>query len=38
MTGTLINAGAVVAGSLIAGIIPANRAMRIKPVDAIREE
>ena len=28
----------LVTGSLAAGIIPANRALRIKAVDAIREE
>jgi len=28
----------LVAGGLVAGILPANRAMQIKPVDAIREE
>ncbi len=28
----------IVAGSLLAGVIPANRALRIKAVDAIREE
>lgn len=30
--------GILVAGSLVAGIIPANRALKIKAVDAIREE
>ena len=34
----MVSLAVLVAGSLIAGIIPANRAMRIKPVDAIREE
>ena len=34
ITATLI----IIAGSLLAGIIPAARAMKIKPVDAIREE
>ena len=30
--------GILVAGSLLAGVIPASRALRIKAVDAIREE
>ena len=30
--------GILVLGSLLAGIIPATRALRIKAVDAIREE
>lgn len=34
ITATLI----IIAGSLLAGIIPASRAMKIKAVDAIREE
>ena len=34
ITATLI----IIAGSLLAGIIPAARAMKIKPVDAIRQE
>ena len=34
----ILSAGVLVVGSLLAGIIPADRALRIKPVDAIREE
>lgn len=34
----MASAGVLILGSLIAGILPASRALRIKPVDAIREE
>lgn len=34
----MLAAGIIIAGSLLAGLIPANRALRIKAVDAIREE
>lgn len=34
----LISAGVLMLGGILAGIIPAVRAIRIKPVDAIREE
>ena len=34
----MLSLAVLVAGGLVAGILPANRAMQIKPVDAIREE
>lgn len=37
-TAALVSAGVLILGGILAGIIPAMRAIRIKPVDAIREE
>lgn len=34
----MLSLAVLVAGGLVAGILPASRAMQIKPVDAIREE
>lgn len=34
----LLSAGIIILGSIAAGLIPANRALKIKAVDAIREE
>lgn len=34
----MLAAGIIIMGSLLAGLIPANRALKIKAVDAIREE